>query len=180
MRWWKRRSGHYGKATQTDTPEATVNDNPTEDTTMPRKPRPTTQTVVNAFMQRQVHAAVMTTETDGRHLTLFRNTIAEWRNDGLYITLAGHPTQTTCERLSMIPGVTVRTHSCLVHLNGQPWEGRWTRVLDIDGHAVPVQPDARPAEWVLGNVGRTKREQMRHDAIPVDHIERKAGHVLLT
>lgn len=67
---------------------------------------------------------------DGKTLYLFDNPIAEWREDGLYITHAGFPTRTTLERLNGIPNVSINTRKGQHYLNGEPWHGDWTRVLE--------------------------------------------------
>ena len=62
--------------------------------------RTTTKRVCEAFIAGKSRK-VNNTETDGKTLTLFGNKIAEKNDDGSYtVTLAGHPTVTTRERLN--------------------------------------------------------------------------------
>lgn len=122
----------------------------------------TLQKLVDAFYrQESYYRTVLNTTTDGRRLALYNNVIAEHRDDGLYVTLAGWPTATTCDRLSLLPNVRVHHTSCDLYLNGVKWDGQWTRVADELGNLVDI-PESEPAQLLLGNVRRTKREQMSY------------------
>ena len=62
---------------------------------------------------------------DGKvgRMYLFGNFIAEFDRGVLSITMAGWNTNTTRERLSGLPNVTVRTKKGAVTLNGKAWDG---------------------------------------------------------
>lgn len=79
--------------------------------------------------------------TDGMRLYLFDNLIAEHREDGLYITNAGWQTKTTKERLNGLSGVYINQSKKKWYLNGEEWDGEWTRVntnpppaVDMEAH----------------------------------------------
>ena len=59
--------------------------------------------VAEAFIRRAPHACLLNTSSDGKALRLHGNVIAEWRRDGMWITMAGWPTRITMDRLSLIP-----------------------------------------------------------------------------
>lgn len=61
------------------------------------------------------------TRVDGRaqKMYLFDNLIAEIKNGVLYITLAGWPTLTTCERLNALNGVHIIRRAGKTFLNGK-------------------------------------------------------------
>jgi len=63
--------------------------------------RKVTQQIANAFA-RGNKLAVGNTMTDGNAVFLHGNKIAEWKQDGLHMTLAGWNTTTTRERLNGI------------------------------------------------------------------------------
>ena len=89
--------------------------------------RKVTRLVCDAFMARQSHTCG-NSHTDGTALFLHGNKIAEWREDGLYITMAGWHTVTTRERLNGLMGVSVSQRKGEQYLNGQLWDGEWVRV----------------------------------------------------
>ena len=60
-----------------------------------------TETIANAFKQ-GLNKSLGNTSTDGKAFYLHGNKIAEWRTDGLYMTLASWNTATTRERLNGI------------------------------------------------------------------------------
>lgn len=68
--------------------------------------------------------------TNGSILLLFGNRIAEWREDGLYITNCGYKTQTTKNHLNTLPNVSISQHKHEWYLNGEKWDGKWVRVLE--------------------------------------------------
>lgn len=63
-----------------------------------------TETIANAFAQ-GAKKSVGNTMTDGNAVFLHGNKIAEWREDGLHMSLAGWNTVTTRERLNGIAQV---------------------------------------------------------------------------
>jgi hypothetical protein len=97
--------------------------------------RQITQEVVNAFLNKTPYNK-SNSSTDGKSLFLFGNKIAEHRKDGIYISNAGWPTNTTRERLNAIPNVsislrrnemTMDSHLIMI-LNGNFWDGKWVKV----------------------------------------------------
>lgn len=74
------------------------------------------------------------THTDGKTLFLYGNAIAEWRDDGLYITNAGWPTNTTKERLNGLRGVSINQSKGEWYLNGHKWDGAWVKVDGFTGN----------------------------------------------
>lgn len=68
------------------------------------------------------------THTDGTTLYLFGHAIAQHRDNGLYITHAGWPTRTTCERLNGLRGVGVRKKDGVLYCNGITFND-WHRVV---------------------------------------------------
>lgn len=59
---------------------------------------------------------------------LFGNLIAERNENGLYISLCGHNTRTTRERLNGLRNVRVRSRNHVAYLNGFIWNGRRIKV----------------------------------------------------
>lgn len=59
---------------------------------------------------------------------LFGNLIAEHSDTGLYITNAGFFTNTTKERLTALPGVSICQKNRAWYLNGQQWDGKRIRI----------------------------------------------------
>lgn len=94
--------------------------------------RKVSKDVAAAFMLREKRS-IGNTRTDGETLFLHGNAIAQWRADGLYITLAGWPTVTTRDRLNAIDGVRVHADRGRQYLNGSRWSGRWVRVASFSG-----------------------------------------------
>lgn len=68
--------------------------------------RQITRDMLNAFMERRTWQRD-NTHVDGDRIYLHGNLIAERRESGLWITLAGWPTRTTRDRLNALPGVQV-------------------------------------------------------------------------
>jgi hypothetical protein len=76
------------------------------------------------------------TYTDGKRLYLFDNIIAEHREDGLYVSNAGWFSKTTKERLNGLTGVRIYQSKKKWYLNGNEWDGEWTKVNDSPPPAV--------------------------------------------
>lgn len=57
-------------------------------------------------------------ESDGKSLFLFGNEIAQHREDGIYISLAGWNSNTTKKALNYLSGVDVSSRSGNIKLNG--------------------------------------------------------------
>jgi hypothetical protein len=110
--------------------------------------RQVTQKIVSAFLRTE-YRRVGNTWTDGRSIWLFGNKIAEFRNDGLWITNAGWPSPTTKERLNGIPDVSIVQRRGTWFLNGREWNGGWVNLGSwndgieyVDGE--PVVQDNEP------------------------------------
>lgn len=89
--------------------------------------RQITEKIVSAF-ERRVALKVNNTRTDGTSIWLHNNKIAEWRNDGLWISNAGWDSRTTKERLNGLTGVRIHSHRGTLYLNGNAWDGGWVNV----------------------------------------------------
>lgn len=96
----------------------------------------TTLKVVDAFLVGKP-IKVGNTQSTGRAMYLFGNKIAEWREDGLWITNCGWATRTTKERLNglgMYTDFSIAQHKgnwylCGYELGGNVfWSGDWVRV----------------------------------------------------
>ena len=97
---------------------------------------------------RQPHTA-----GDPSVLYLHGNAIAEiLLGQGLFITDAGHPTSTTKERLSALPGVQVHTRRGQLYLNGKKWSGDWVRV-DPEGNVYELGTNPRRRKNTAIKVG---------------------------
>jgi hypothetical protein len=90
-------------------------------------PRKTIRPVIDAFNRRQ-RAGITNTTSTGDALYLFGNKIAEYREDGLWITDAGWNTTTTRDRLNGLPNVSVNNKNFQLYLNGKEWDGSWVRI----------------------------------------------------
>ena len=77
--------------------------------------------------------------TDGTSLFLFGNKIAEYRNNGLWITNAGWQSRTTMERLNGIAGVMVIQRNHQWYLNGEAWDGNWIHVSSMRQEVMPSE-----------------------------------------
>jgi hypothetical protein len=100
--------------------------------------RQITARICTAFEQRRT-LKINNSQTDGTSLWLFGNKIAEWREDGIWITDAGWQSKTTKERLNGLTGVQITQRAGSWYLNGNLWQGEWTSVsanntwISIDG-----------------------------------------------
>lgn len=89
--------------------------------------RQITERICTAFERRGV-LKIDNSQTDGTSLWLFGNKIAEWREDGIWITDAGWQSKTTKERLNGLTGVNITQRAGSWYLNGNLWQGEWTSV----------------------------------------------------
>lgn len=89
--------------------------------------RKVTTSIVSAFIAGN-KMSVSNSSTDGKALFLHGNKIAEKREDGLYITNAGWSSNVTKERLNAIPGVSICQRNLDWYLNGNQWNGQWTKI----------------------------------------------------
>lgn len=90
--------------------------------------------VIEAF-KNQKAKKISNTESTEKELLLFGNTIAEWRNNKIWITNAGWRTVTTRDRLNMLPNVWVRCRKGNLQINftndqskWQDWDGQWINI----------------------------------------------------
>lgn len=95
--------------------------------------RQTSYQITDAFLNGRSKKVGANSVTDGKSMYLFGNKIAEWREDGLWITNCGWQTPTTKDRLNSIGaylnfGIYQRNHKW--YLNGVEWDGTWIRVHD--------------------------------------------------
>lgn len=95
-----------------------------------------TERIVSAFL-RDENLKIDNTRTNGRAIWLWENKIAEFREDGLWITNAGWPSTTTKERLNGIPDVSIVQKKGQWYLNGHAWDGSWVHVETFAGAVVP-------------------------------------------
>jgi hypothetical protein len=114
--------------------------------------REITKKIVRAFEGRQ-DLIVVNSRTDGQSLWLFDNRIAEWRNDGLWITNADWDSITTKERLNGLTGVNIRQQRGVWLLNGRYWDGSWVHVGDWTNGIETEQNANEPefdttSEWI--------------------------------
>lgn len=91
--------------------------------------RQITEKIIGAFERRE-SLSIDNSRTDGNSLWLFENRIAEWREDGLWVTNAEWKSTTTKERLNGLTGVNIRISRGVWFLNGRMWNGHWVNVLD--------------------------------------------------
>lgn len=89
--------------------------------------RKITREIVVAF-ERGQSLTVGNSRTDGTSLWLFNNKIAEWRDDGLWISNGGWNSRTTKERLNGLRGVRVEQFRGVWFLNENEWNGSWVNV----------------------------------------------------
>lgn len=89
--------------------------------------RQITQRIVHAF-QGRYELRIDNSRTDGTSLWLFGNKIAEWREDGLWVSNGGWDSKTTKERLNGLSGVNIVQRRGTWFLNGREWDGRWINV----------------------------------------------------
>ena len=87
--------------------------------------RKITREVCSAFVSGR-SKSVSNTCTDGKVLLLHGNKIAEHREDGIYITLAGWNSPTTRERLNYF--AQIHTKQGQAFLNGEKWDGNWIKL----------------------------------------------------
>lgn len=89
--------------------------------------RKVTKEAVSAFLGGQKYSK-SNTSTDGKNLYLHGNLIARRGSDGIQITNAGWPSNTTKERLNGIPGVSISQKAGVWYLNGNAWNGAWVKI----------------------------------------------------
>ena len=89
--------------------------------------RQITQKIVWAFERRQI-LRIDNSRTDGQSLWLFGNKIAEWRENGLWVSNGGWDSKTTKERLNGLTGVHIQQRRGTWYLNERAWDGSWVNV----------------------------------------------------
>jgi hypothetical protein len=113
-------------------------------------------------------------QTDGRSLFLFGNLIAEHKPDGLYVTNAGWPTRTTNKWLNMLPNTYVNMYRKEPYLNGQKWDGEFTKVNENtqpDRQACRQNASTRAkstSAWMVGEATLNQSTQFTASLTPVD------------
>jgi hypothetical protein len=101
-------------------------------------------------------------ESTGTNLYYHGNKIAEWREDGLYISNGGYGgnhgetgSVTTRDRLRSLNGVNLEQRKFQWYLNGEVWNGEWIKVPGINPPAI----DTKKA----GDVFDTSKEYIKTD-----------------
>lgn len=84
------------------------------------------QPVINAFLSKK-DKKINNTESLGGILFLFGNKIAEWREDGIWVTTAGWQTVTTRDRLQLL-GANLKVRKGVWYLNNEEWQGNWVNM----------------------------------------------------
>jgi hypothetical protein len=125
--------------------------------------RKVSKEIAQAFMRGE-RKSIGNTKTDGRIMLLYGNRIAEWREDGVYITNCGWRTMTTKDRLNALPEVNIYQSGGNWYLNGsdEPWDGNWVKVI----HDTPPAHDPAKSRnmfdlsetWVSSDGWRGYRE----------------------
>ena len=82
--------------------------------------------VIEAFKEKKAKK-LSNTESTGKELVLFGNTIAKWTNNNIWITNAGWRTKTTKDRLQTL-GANLRQIKGEWYLNGELWDGNWIQI----------------------------------------------------
>ena len=82
--------------------------------------------VIEAFKEKKAKK-LSNTESTGKELLLFGNTIAEWRNNDIWITSAGWKTATTRDRLQIL-GARLNQKQGIWYLNDEEWNGNWIQI----------------------------------------------------
>lgn len=82
--------------------------------------------VIEAFKEQKAKK-LSNTESTGKELLLFGNTIAEWKNNKIWITNAGWETATTRNRLQLL-GAKLKVKKGIWYLNDVEWNGNWIEI----------------------------------------------------
>ena len=82
--------------------------------------------VIEAFKE-QIAKKLSNTESTGKVLLLFGNTIAKWTNNNIWITNAGWRTKTTKDRLQTL-GANLKQKQGIWYLNDVEWSGNWIKI----------------------------------------------------
>jgi hypothetical protein len=82
--------------------------------------------VIEAFKDQKAKK-LSNTESTGKELLLFKNTIAKWKNNEIWITNAGWRTVTTRDRLQIL-GANLEVKKGIWHLNNVEWDGDWIQI----------------------------------------------------
>lgn len=80
------------------------------------------------FSKDNTKVVITKNREEGDTLYLHGNPIIKIKSDGVWITTCGWDTITTKERLNGLRGVSVYHYKKVLHLNGEPWNGDWTKV----------------------------------------------------
>jgi hypothetical protein len=75
----------------------------------------------------------------GSALYYYGNKVAEWREDGLYISNGNYPgtkgetgSKTTKDILNNLPNVSLSQHKFQWYLNSKEWDGSWIKIEDVE------------------------------------------------
>lgn len=82
--------------------------------------------VIEAFKEQKAKK-LSNTESTGKELLLFGSTIAEWRNNEIWITSADWKTVTTRDRLQIL-GANLKQRQGIWYLNDMEWDGNWIQI----------------------------------------------------
>ena len=82
--------------------------------------------VIEAFKEKKAKK-LSNTESTGKELVLFGNTIAEWRNNDIWITSANWKTATTKDRLQIL-GARLKQKQGIWYLNDVEWSGNRIKI----------------------------------------------------
>ena len=82
--------------------------------------------IIEAFKEKKAKK-LSNTESTGKELILFGNTIAKWRNNEIWITSANWKTATTKDRLQIL-GARLKQTKGEWYLNGELWNGDWIQI----------------------------------------------------
>jgi len=126
--------------------------------------RQVTREVCGSFKDHKART-VGNSHTDGATLYLHGNAIAQWRDDGLYITNAGWPTVTTKERLNGLDGVRIHQEKGQWYLNGHKWDGEWIRVDTFKGNV--SDDDTKAANKMLTRIKEYSKLYMDSSIYPL-------------
>ena len=85
--------------------------------------------VIEAFKEQKAKK-LSNTESTGKQLLLFGNTIAKWTNNNIWITNAGWKTVTTRDRLQLL-GAKLKVKKGIWYLNDVEWDGNWIQIDNV-------------------------------------------------
>lgn len=84
------------------------------------------RSIIEAFKEKKAKK-LSNTESTGKELVLFGNTIAKWKNNEIWITSANWKTATTKDRLQLL-GARLKQIKGEWYLNDELWDGNWIKI----------------------------------------------------